>query len=206
MKIPQKSPDRQLTYSDAKRFRLLSDSDLVILTGKRGLGWKLVANELLGRQQEWLLGYCIAHLGNQHDAQDVMQEVLLRAYNALPRFEGRSSLKTWLYTIAQNQCRSFAVRRARYIQTDHIEELINLYLDAHECTQVDIIDREVTVSRVLESVTPQFQQVLRLRFFKDFSLQDIAKTLNISLSAAKMRLYRAIEQFKVNYYYMATIS
>ena len=105
-----------------------SDAELIVMVRERGLGWKLAFNVLLGRHRDWLLRHCVFRLGNRHDAQDVTQQVMLRAWQAIGRFEGRSAFRTWLYTIAENQCRSVAVKRMRYVQTEHIERLIDLYL------------------------------------------------------------------------------
>ncbi len=182
-----------------KLFPECSDACLVEMVRKRDLGWKLAFNTLLGRHREWILQHCAFRLGNQHDAQDVTQQVMLRAWQAIDRFEGRSALRTWLYTIAENQCRSFAVRRMRYVQTEHIERLIDLWLEGNRSGDLERHARNQAVATALARLNERARQVLLLRFFQDYSLEEIASALAISLSAAKMRLYRALEQFRLQY-------
>ena len=73
-----------------------SDTELIVMVRERNLGWKLAFNVLLGRHRDWLLRHCVFRLGNRHDAQDVAQQVMLRAWQAIDRFEGRSVFRTWL--------------------------------------------------------------------------------------------------------------
>ncbi len=58
-----------------------------------------------------LHAHCYRMLASLHDADDALQDTLLRAWRGLPRFEGRSSLRTWLYTIATNACLKTVARR-----------------------------------------------------------------------------------------------
>ena len=189
----QATPDQKKTH---KPLTAQSDAELIKLVRERGLGWKLAFNALLGRHREWLVKHCGYRLGNHHDAQDVTQQVILRAWQAIDRFEGRSAFRTWLYTIAENQCRSFAVKRMRYIQTEHIEKLIDLHLEGTSTSAVERYARVQAVDTALQNLNARAREVLLLRFFHDYSLEEIATTLAISLSAAKMRLYRSIEQFR----------
>ena len=200
----QQTIDRIVPEANHARRRLdkLDDEQLVKLVQKRGLGWKLVFNALLGRHRRWVVGHCVLRLGNYQDAQDVTQRVLLRAYHSLGRFEGRSAFRTWLHAITENQCRTYLVQRARYVQTDHIESLIELF-NAGAASESDTLVERNAVSMALEQVSPQAQEVLRLRFFEDYTLEEIAAALAISLSAAKMRLYRALDQFKARYLLVA---
>src|SRR6266508_2128308 len=62
-----------------------------------------------------LHAHCYRMLGSVHDAEDAMQDVLLRAWRGLARFEGRSSLRSWLYTIATNTCLNAIARRPKRV-------------------------------------------------------------------------------------------
>jgi RNA polymerase sigma-70 factor (ECF subfamily) len=72
--------------------------------------------QVLGRHQRELLGYCYRMLGSSFDAEDALQETMLRAWRGIERFEGRAALRSWLYRIATNVCLdalSASNRRAR---------------------------------------------------------------------------------------------
>src|SRR5256885_12156802 len=67
-----------------------------------------------------LQAHCYRMLGSLHDAEDALQDALLRAWRGIGRFEGRSSLRSWLYTIATNTCLNAIARRPRRVlQVDY---------------------------------------------------------------------------------------
>lgn len=149
---------------------------------------------LLRRYQQELFQRCKYRLGNTEDAEDALQETLLRAYRAVDGFAGKSSFRTWLYAIADNQCNTVASRRMRHQLSEHVCALIEIheqssrYQEAFEdCAQVN---------SVLDEIPAKAKQILKMRFYAEFSLDEIAQNLGIGLSAAKMRLYRALDTFE----------
>src|ERR671916_1262419 len=71
--------------------------------------------ELVGSHRADLHAHCYRMLGSLHDADDALQEALLRAWRALPRFRGQSSLRTWLHRIATNVCLDVIARRPKRV-------------------------------------------------------------------------------------------
>src|SRR5918992_1730444 len=70
---------------------------------------------LIGPRHDELRAHCYRMLGSVHDAEDALQEALLRAWRGLPRFEGRSSVRSWLYRIATNTCLDLVARRPKRV-------------------------------------------------------------------------------------------
>ena len=77
--------------------------------------------ELVERHRRELHAHCYRMLGSLHDADDALQDALLRAWRGLPRFQGRSSLRTWLYKITTNACLDAIGKRGRRaLPSDHV--------------------------------------------------------------------------------------
>jgi RNA polymerase sigma-70 factor (ECF subfamily) len=184
---------------------LRSDSELLPMVRRQGVRRRLAFSELIRRHRRWLVKHCAFRLGNRDDAQDVVQQVMLRAWRAIDRFEGRAAFRSWLYAIADNECRRFAIKRTRYVQAEHMEGLINLYDDGTRTSDIEGYGCGQAVTVALRNVSDKAREVLLLRFFQDCSLEEMSASLAISLSATKMRLYRSMEQFRIEYLHVVGV-
>ena len=93
--------------------------DGALLAAARG-GDELAFADLIAPLRAPLHAHCYRMLGSAHDADDALQEVLLRAWRGLRAFEGRSSLRSWLYRIATNVCLTLLEQRPkRVLPLDH---------------------------------------------------------------------------------------
>lgn len=143
---------------------------------------------LMRRYEQPLLRYCRRFLGNAAEADDVCQEVMLNVFHHLPGFESRSSFRTWVYRIAHNQCISRHRRRARE------QEVLEEYASSQELERMGSEQPKPDPQEFLSQLGDEERTILLLRYETELSLQEIADTLEIGLSAAKMRLYRATER------------
>jgi len=141
---------------------------------------------------------CKYRLGNTQDAEDAVQETLLRAFKAIEKFEGKSSLRTWLYAIADNQCSTLAGRRMRHMLSEHVSALIEIH--ERSTRYHEEFEDIAQVNIVLNDMSAKTGHILKMRYYMELSLEDIAHNLGIGLSAAKMRLYRAQDTFKQHYH------
>jgi RNA polymerase sigma-70 factor, ECF subfamily len=147
--------------------------------------------------------YRVAHqiLGDEQDAEDVLQETYIKAFHSLPNFEGRSSLTTWLYRIAVNE--ALMMVRKRKPQTVSIEEN-NTFDPEAESESMQIVDfcclpeGELLSSesrRFLDQAIQNLPDTLRVVFvmrdIEGLSIEDTAEALNLSASNVKTRLLRA---------------
>ncbi len=161
-------------------------------------GWELQLSQWLCTLRPWLQRRCTARLGNAFDAEDAVQEIAIKVMRSIRQFEGRSSLRTWVSRIADNHCNNVLRSNASHTLSDHLQNDLAL-LEEDRLTHLENTDSATDVERVnrtLSAMTSSNQEILQLRFFADLSLDDMATALNLSFSATKMRLYRAMNTFK----------
>ncbi len=155
---------------------------------------------LAQRHHPKILRRCAFRLGNQHDAEDATQDILLRVQARLEQFEGRSKFTTWLNTVCDNYCNTFLQRRSKYVYNERMDELLEtLELDVSSDDPYIVLSDTEIVDKVMSKLSSNDREIINLRFYHDSSLEDISRTLSIKLSATKARLYRSIDRFKQLY-------
>lgn len=144
--------------------------------------------EIFIHYKDMIFNVCYRISGKREDAEDWTQETFLRAFSAIKKFRGESSLATWLYRIAVNVC----LGNLRKKSTTSLEE-IEYKLGEEEERDNDIVEE---VQKVLSQMPPFYRTLLILRHFEELSYGDIARVLNISVGSVKIGLHRARKKFK----------
>jgi RNA polymerase sigma-70 factor, ECF subfamily len=151
---------------------------------------------LVEPHQAELHAHCYRLLGSVHDAEDALQDALLRAWRGLPRFEGRSSLRNWLYRIATNTCVD-AIERRPKVESVRVEPYPDEQLrledglasPAARYEQRESV--ELAFLAALQHLPARQRAVLLLRDVLGFSAKETAEALETTVAAANGALRRA---------------
>jgi RNA polymerase sigma-70 factor, ECF subfamily len=164
-----------------------------------------------------LRAHCYRMLGSAHDAEDALQDALLRAWRGLPKFEGRSSLRSWLYTITTNACLNYIARRPkRVLPIDYAaagdphvevgEPLVeSVWVEPYPDERLGVEDGyaapearyerresvELAFIAALQHLPANQRAVLILREVLGFSAKEVAASLDTSVASVNSALQRA---------------
>ena len=138
-------------------------------------------------------------LANEQDAEDALQETYIKAYQALPGFEGRSSLKTWLYRIATNEALMLLRKRKPQplpVEIDREDEELEEpkeIVDWCCLPEKELLDQEtrVKLTAAAQKLSDNLKVVFLLRDVEGLSGEETASVLGLSVDVVKTRLLRA---------------
>lgn len=160
-------------------------------------------DELVRRHQAKVQTNCRFLSGNEEDSLDLAQEVLVKAYFNLKRFEERSTFGTWIGRIKVNHCLNH-LRRTKgkeFIDLDEpgLDSDQALHSQQKTDARAESQDTRSQISGVLDGMADSLRVPLLMRDMDGMSYQEIADDLGVSLSAVKMRIKRAREEFRAAY-------
>ncbi len=177
----------------------LPDGDLVERARVARPGDHRAFDELVRRHRRHVITNCRYITRAPSEAEDLAQDVFVKAYFALSRFEGRAQFKTWVRRIKLNHCLNW-LEKQKHRQTTDID---TPGLDAAPTMQVrpdaGHRDERELIAQALEALPDTLRVPLIMRDLDQLAYQDIADQLGVSLSAVKMRIKRGREQFRTLY-------
>ena len=155
--------------------------------------------ELVRRHQQRVTAVAGGILRQREDVEDIAQQVFVKAYFSLKRFDQRAAFSTWLYKITVNECwdllRKRKVRPLVY-ESDLSEEQARQYGAPEErsAPAPDVSDKLVArqqVQKLLECLDERDRMMLILKEVEGFAVEEIAEILDINANTVKVRLFRA---------------
>src|SRR5437899_12335062 len=161
-------------------------------------GDKEAYEELVHRHQHRVLAVDGGILGRREDVEDIAQQVFIKAYFSLKRFDQRAACSTWMYKITVNECwdllRKKKVRPLVYEADLSEEQARRIITSEEEGAGPDISERleaRQRVERLLEGLDERDRLMLILKEVEGFSIEEIGKVLDLNANTVKVRLFRA---------------
>ena len=139
--------------------------------------------QVLDRYQDKVFRMALAMLRDRARAEDVTQDIFIKLWRALPLYDGRAALGTWLYTIARNTCLS-ALRSDSYRKTSALDETTEP--SAHSTTPLTL-----SVDQCVARLPDLQRQVITLFYMQDRSVAEVAAMLDLPEGTIKSHLHRA---------------
>lgn len=159
---------------------------------------------LVERYKKKVYAVALDMTGNHHDAEDISQDVFLKAFGSLPRFRGRASVSTWLYRITVNACIDRSRKKAwNAIKTKGavLDENIQQNIQSrntlsHPENELERALLQQHIRRALDSLTQRERAVFVLRHYYALPLKEIADCLNVTEGTIKSTLFRALKRLQ----------
>lgn len=161
-------------------------ADEAALVGRCLRGDPEAVGSLVGRFQGDVFGLCIRLLGHRHDAEDVTQEVFLRVFRSLRRWDPSRALKPWIIGITVNRCRTWRSRRIRRPEpVDYLQDTAA----ARPADDSGELVREIETA--VATLRPEFREVFILFHEQGQPYEEIAQALDRPIGTIKTWLHRA---------------
>jgi len=151
--------------------------------------------ELVRKFQPKVFSMALSFTRNREAADDLAQEILLKAYLALPRFHGKSEFGTWLYRISVNHIKDHLRKkgRAREVSLDDVREIS--FSDREQAERAEqereTEARRALVQKFVEGLPEKYRVILTLRDVQGLPYEDISRILKLSPGTVDSRLHRA---------------
>jgi RNA polymerase sigma-70 factor (ECF subfamily) len=137
---------------------------------------------------------CLALVGSQSEADDLVQETLLDAHAVFASYRAEGSLRAWLFAIARRKCARHLERR-----TQHSAHLKLVQNAEHDPAAVDLLiahEQAASARAALLEIRPSEREALVLRFLGELSFQEVAETCGIDEVAARKRVSRGLQRLR----------
>lgn len=150
-------------------------------------------SELLDVYQERLYWHIRKIVATHENADDVLQNTFIRIYKSIAKFEGKSSLHTWMYRIAYNESIRFLEKhnKKNFANLDEVSESNLEVLFEDEYFDGDEIQRKLNT--IIDGFKEKQKRVFQMKYFDNLSFRQISEILNISESTLKSTYYTAVK-------------
>lgn len=174
----------------------LTDSEIIsrVLSGEQQL-----YAELVGKYQNFVFTITLRYAHQREDAEEIAQDVFVKAYRSLSNFRGDAKFSTWLYTIVTTSCITF-LRKKRLetssLNNEGVLEIADSMESGMKANQVEQKSKVAMVNEAIKLLSSDDATIITLFYKGEQTLEEIGRVLNLEPNTVKVRLYRARQRLK----------
>lgn len=173
-----------------------SDNEIIsrVLRGERN-----AYAELVNRYQNYVFTLTLRLIKSREDAEEVAQDVFVKAYRSLADFRGESKFSTWLYTITNTTSITFLRKKKLEVHSLDNEKVFELADSKNSGFRANTVEQKSRVSMVTKAIallSPADAEIITLFYKVEQSLDEIGKILGLETNTVKVRLHRARTRLK----------
>jgi RNA polymerase sigma-70 factor (ECF subfamily) len=162
-------------------------------------GDQLVYAQLVDKYQNFVFSIVLRYVKSREDAEEVSQDIFVKAYRSLADFKGASKFSTWLYTITTTTCLSFLRKKKLEVHSLDNEKVFAAADNIDGGMQANQVEQKSRVNMVNEAIrllSPDDAQVITLFYKGEQTLEEIAAIIGKEPNAVKVQLHRARTRLK----------
>jgi RNA polymerase sigma-70 factor (ECF subfamily) len=156
--------------------------------------------ELMARYRDAIYFMLLKMVNNKSDAEDLTIEAFGKAFKNIKQYTPNYAFSTWLFKIATNNCIDFIrKRKANHISIDHADEEHDEPTISIPANTLDPEENLINIQKIklmrsiVTKLKPRYRKLIELRYFNEFSYEEIAEELNLPIGTVKAQLFRARE-------------
>ncbi|QEC45505.1 RNA polymerase sigma factor [Pseudobacter ginsenosidimutans] len=162
-------------------------------------GEKTLFAELVKKYQNFVFTIAGRYASNREDAEEIAQDVFVKAYKNLADFRGDAKFSTWLYTITSTTCISFLRKKKLAVHSldqEHVFELADRQDSGFRANQVEQKSRSNMVNQAIQLLSPDDAKIITLFYKGEQSLEEIGSIMGIDPNTVKVKLHRARQRLR----------
>jgi len=154
---------------------------------------------LVERYQNFVFSIVLRYVKGREDAEEIAQDIFIKAYRSLKDFKGTAKFSTWLYTITTTTCITFLRKKKLELHSLDNEKIFNVADNMDGGMSANTFEqksRSNMVNKAITLLSPDDAQIITLFYKGEQTLEEIAQIIGIESNAAKVRLHRARTRLK----------
>ena len=173
-----------------------SDNEIItrVLRGEQAL-----YSDLVKRHQSFVFTIALRYTPNREDAEEIAQDVFVKAYRSLADFRGESKFSTWLYTIVTTTCITFLRRKkldVHSLDNEKVFEMADSQNSSFRANQVEQKSKVQMINEAIKLLSVDDARIITLFYQGEQSLEEIGRIIGAEPNTVKVKLHRARQRLK----------